>query len=235
MPYPPATGAGVASGACSRTGGCYRRTLRPVNKHWEIMPLGHLHNDLFRQTLFGKIGFQLLPQQTRMGAYNAVFAGVIARRPPKNTNPDLLLGRLFRRLADRALRYISRNWHSRGDDFMCGLAATLSTSNQRASLPCVASCLGASTTGSIAISHASDCAASLAPAELTGQMTVKNTDKPQNHREKRCQVLLSVWMLAGNKERCIPCALSFCRKQAQHPEFQIECSPRMFEASTQGL
>jgi len=72
--------------------------------------------------------------------------------------------------------------------------------------------------------------ASLAPCQLTGQITVKNNRKPRNHSEKRCQVFRSMRMLAGNKENCFQVSISFCRKQAQHPESQIECIGRMFEA-----
>jgi hypothetical protein len=72
--------------------------------------------------------------------------------------------------------------------------------------------------------------ASLAPSQLTGQITLINIVKPRNHREKRCQVSRGINMLSGNKENRSQGIFSFCQQQAQYPGFQIECIRRMFEA-----
>lgn len=72
------------------------------------MALGDLKNSLFRGAILRKVRRQLLPEQTRMGPYNAVFAGVVSRRTAEDADTDLLFGGVFRSITDSALRYVKQ-------------------------------------------------------------------------------------------------------------------------------
>ena len=63
--------------------------------------------------------------------------------------------------------------------------------------------------------------ASLAFRQFTGQMTVKDFTRGQNHRKKRCRKLWRARMLTNGKKKPHIVAGKFCRNEAKHPEFPI--------------
>ncbi|MFZ0302282.1 MAG: hypothetical protein WAL75_06340 [Terracidiphilus sp.] len=69
--------------------------LRPLHEDGKVVPFRHLDKDGFGGAFLGEVGLKLLSQETRMCAYDAVFAGVVAGWAAEDTYPDLLLGCLF--------------------------------------------------------------------------------------------------------------------------------------------
>src|ERR1700750_1931447 len=72
------------------------------------MALGDIDSQFLIRPLGFEIRSQLLPQQARMTAHDAVFTGVVTCRSSEDLHPDLLLGRVLGRIADGTLRHIEQ-------------------------------------------------------------------------------------------------------------------------------
>ncbi len=72
------------------------------------MPFRNVHDKLFADALLGEVGRELLSQQARMSANNAVFAGVVTGMAMEDADTDLLLGCLFRGFTDSAVSYVEK-------------------------------------------------------------------------------------------------------------------------------
>src|ERR1700691_615292 len=84
------------------------RRLIAGMKNRKVVSFGDVKQQLFGVTFFGEIGCELLPQQTRMGTNDAVFAGVVSGRATEDADADLLLGRIFGRIPNCTSSYVKQ-------------------------------------------------------------------------------------------------------------------------------
>lgn len=88
--------------------GCGRRDFGARMENGKVVPFRHVHDDGFCGSLLGKVGGELLPQESRMRSHNTVFAGVIAWMATEHPNANLLLSGIFGSLPNCTFGYVKQ-------------------------------------------------------------------------------------------------------------------------------